>query len=159
MKIHLLRHAKTSPTSSSGKDIDRPLSTKGISQSNLMGDYLKKIDSIDEVWCSSAVRTRETLEIVKYHRSYNRVNIKDDLYLCSRDQFLEILWASEDENELMIIGHNFGISDLATYFTDTQLEMRTSEYYCIEFDGLKLKETSRGTGVIVDHYRPRILIP
>lgn len=159
MKLHLLRHAKTSPTSDTGKDIDRPLSVKGISQSNLMGNYLINKGNLVDVWCSSAVRTRQTLDIVQYHAALNQASIKDDLYLCSRDLYLEMLWKHEGKNDLIIIGHNFGISDLATYLTDVRIEMKTSEYYCIEFKGLTFKEISRGTGSIVNHYRPQVFVP
>lgn len=159
MKLHLLRHAKTLPTSDTGKDIDRALSVKGISQSNLMGDYFKSVHGIEGVWCSSAMRTRQTLDIVRYHKPLEQPHVLDDLYLCSRDQFLEMIWNHEGNKDLLIVGHNFGISDLATYFTNSRLEMRTSEYFCIEFECSNWKETSRGTGTIVDQFRPRVFVP
>ncbi|MFT5859807.1 MAG: phosphohistidine phosphatase [Flavobacteriaceae bacterium] len=159
MKLHLLRHAKTSPTSDSGKDIDRPLSVKGIAQSNLMGVYLQNRMDPTKTLCSSALRTRETLDIVGYQMLLTGISISDTFYLCSRDQFLQFLGELDGDDDLLVIGHNFGISDLATYLTDTRLELRTSEYICIEFKGLNWKELSRGTGSIVDQYRPRVFVP
>lgn len=159
MKLHLLRHAKTSPSAISGKDIDRPLSAKGIAQSNLMGLYLQKRIDSNQTLCSSALRTRQTLEIIGYHKPLAGITISDDLYLCSQNQYLQVLWELDGQSDLLIVGHNFGISDLATYLTDARIEMRTSEYVCIEFAAIAWKEVSRGTGSIVDQYRPRVFVP
>jgi len=159
MKLHLLRHANTSPTAISGKDIDRPLSVKGIAQSNLMGVYLQERIDSNQTLCSAALRTRQTMEIIGYHKPLKGITNRDDLYLCSRDQFLQMLWELDGQSDLLIVGHNFGISDLATYLTDVRIEMRTSEYVCIEFKGIAWKEVSRGTGSIVDQHRPRVFVP
>jgi phosphohistidine phosphatase len=159
MKLHLLRHAKTSTASTSGKDFDRELSTKGVAQGNLMGAYLKQTAGIKTVLCSSAARTRQTLDIVTYHKQLSSVGHLKELYLASRDQMLEILWKQIGDNDILLVGHNFGISDLATYLTDTRIELRTSEYVCIEFEGLTWQEISRATGTITAQYRPRVFVP
>ena len=47
--------------------------------------------------------------------------------------YLKLIWQENHPDDLVLIGHNFGISDLANYFLDNQIELRTAEYICIEF--------------------------
>ena len=62
-KIFFLRHAKSSWSDFSLKDFDRPLSTRGIQDAELMGNYFKakKID-LDVIISSPSKRTKETLD-------------------------------------------------------------------------------------------------
>ena len=62
-KIFFLRHAKSSWSDFSLKDFDRPLSTRGIQDAELMGNYFqtKKIN-LDVVISSPSKRTKETLD-------------------------------------------------------------------------------------------------
>ena len=61
--IYFLRHAKSSWDDYELKDFDIPLSTRGIQDADLMGNYFrsKKI-KLDLVLSSPSKRTRETLE-------------------------------------------------------------------------------------------------
>ncbi len=60
MKLHLIRHGKAEQGTIETTDINRKLSAKGIKQTTQLGNYLTKLNDI-EVWCSDAIRTRETL--------------------------------------------------------------------------------------------------
>lgn len=156
MKLHLLRHGKTSQQSDSGRDYDRKLNDKGLAQCKMLGEYLakKKIDC--ETWCSAAKRTRATFSNVTKDIELNKVVMREDLYLCSRKVLLEALWEHSGNDDLLIIGHNFGISDLATYLTDVRIELRTGGYICIDFNDFRWEEVSRGLGIISDQYRPKV---
>lgn len=151
MKLYLLRHAKTNQQSPTGNDFDRKLLPKGVAQCALMKDHLKGLENI-RIWCSSAQRTRQTLDLIDVKSKY--VSYFDDFYLCSKEAFLERIWDLEDADDLFIIGHNYGISELAGYLTDEYVELRTCEMICIEFDSINWSEVSRGLGTIVDRYRP-----
>ena len=75
--IFLLRHAKSSWDDVSLDDFDRPLSTRGIKSCKKIGKYLKKNKLIpDIVYCSSAIRAKQTWELV------NRIveKKKNDVY-------------------------------------------------------------------------------
>lgn len=153
MKLHLIRHAKTLQAEFNEQDFDRHLMKKGKSQANAMGDYLNKRGISCEVWCSEATRTKETLALIKEKCNLTKVSYSTDLYLCSKRTFLEKLWKDNSTEDLIIIGHNFGISDLAIYFLDREIELRTGEYICIDFENYSRNETSGGLGKLLDRWR------
>ena len=155
MKLHLIRHGKAENGSAETNDFNRKLTSKGIKQTTELGIYLTKLNNT-EVWCSDAIRTRETLDSLQKSCHFTDVKHFIDLYLCSKDDLLAHLWKRNSFDDLIIVGHNFGISDLLSYFTEERLEMRTSEYYCLDFGELASNETSQGTGTIVDQYRPQV---
>lgn len=158
MKLHLLRHGKTQRQSSTGRDFDRELNEKGLAQCQLLGEYFKKNDLNCETWCSSAKRTRQTYSNVAKHLELSKIVMREDFYLCSRQTLLEAIWERSGNDDLFIIGHNYGISDLATYLTDVRIELRTGGYICIEFTDFRWEEVSRGLGVIADQYRPKVVL-
>jgi len=66
------------------------------------------------VLCSSAVRTRETLDVIAPVLGEPEVLIEDGLYGASADGLLARLQAVPDSAEsVLLIGHNPGIGDLA----------------------------------------------
>jgi phosphohistidine phosphatase len=115
--------------------------------------FFESKSAIENVWCSSAARTRETLTTLPVKTD---PIFFDDFYLCSYQTMLKELWGRDLKGEVLLVGHNFGISDLLNYFCDSDLELRTGEYVCISFDCDKWKETFRGTGTIVQQYRPEV---
>lgn len=154
LRLHLLRHAKTEQFSSSGKDFDRPLMKKGRKQRDDLVRFFEHLEGIEKSYCSSAKRTRETIEPL-LHSHLPKPIYRDDLYLCSHKTMLELIWGNS-QGDLLIVGHNFGISDLANYFTEEDLELRTGQYIRIVFDAESWMETSRGTGIIEESYRPEV---
>lgn len=160
MKIHLIRHAKTEPSSISGKDIERKLLPKGIVQANVLAYYLKDQSIKPEItWCSSATRTRETLSILHNQMELGKISYLDDLYLADREVYLKKIWGLKHGKELLIVGHNDGISTFVNYLTDENLSMKTGEYICIEFPTNSWQEASRGTGKITAAFRPSVFLP
>ncbi|NRA12782.1 MAG: histidine phosphatase family protein [Crocinitomicaceae bacterium] len=153
MKLHILRHAKTEDTSHSEKDVDRRLHAQGIDQAKTLRGFFESITSLDEIWCSNAQRTRQTSEIV-LQNIHPTPNYTADLYMASKQNIIQKLWRFDSNKELLIIGHNFGISDLVNYFTDDNIQLNTGEYVCLEFNLDSWTETSMGTAVILDQYRP-----
>lgn len=159
MKIHLIRHAKTSPSTLYVNDFDRKLLPKGVVQANVLGSYLniKEIKPL-LTWCSTAIRTKETLSLLQHLNSMGEISLLNDLYLCDREVYLKKIWELNHGKELMIIGHNDGISEFASYLTDETLSMRTSEYYCIELPAKTWDEVSFGTGTVIDHFHPSVYL-
>lgn len=160
MKIHLIRHAKTAPTEFNGKDFDRTLMTKGIIQSNVLAYFLSENSISPELtWCSSAVRTTQTLSILKQSNEFGKIVYSPEMYLCDRNVYLKIIWEQKNNKELLFVGHNDGISDLASYFSDQDVILKTSEYICIDFPFDNWKEASVGTGTITARFRPEAFFP
>jgi phosphohistidine phosphatase len=159
MKIHLIRHAKTASVSLSGNDFDRKLLLKGVVQANVLGSYIQNKEIQPELtFCSMAVRTKETYSILQHLINVGKTTFSTDLYLCDRETYLKKIWELNHGKELMIIGHNDGISEFASYLTDETLSMRTSEYYCIELPAKTWDEVSFGTGTVIDHFHPSVYL-
>lgn len=156
MKLHLLRHAKTNQSSSTGRDFDRKLLPKGINQSQALGTFLGPYIKDVEIWCSDASRTKETLSIIQKYVSLSKPKFLKQLYLASRDEILDMLWNNESDRDLLIIGHNYGISDVASYFLDEHIELKTGGYIVIDFDIDSWEESSRGLGTKIIEYRPEV---
>ena len=152
MKLHIIRHAKAAAPRGEF-DIDRPLSEKGIKQAIALSNYLQNKLINCSVICSEAKRTRETLKYISEKVDFKSVAHRIDFYLCEKEVIMNELWKNESQQELVIVGHNFGISDLVNYFTDELLQMQTGEYICIDFGELSLQECSKSTGTIVDRFR------
>ncbi len=114
-KLHLLRHAKSSRKDDVA-DHQRHLNKRGREAARLIGEHLVgAIGNIGLVLCSSAVRTRETLELV-IARFQRRPPcwIEDGLYLADCDKLIERL-AQVDESvfNVLLIGHNPGLHQLS----------------------------------------------
>lgn len=151
MKLYLLRHAKTNQQSPTGKDFDRKLLPKGHAQCELMKKHFDQLNDL-YILCSSAQRTRETLEGI--HLNNSEVEFRDELYLCGRDTLLTAIWECKSDKDLLIIGHNFGISDLAEYLLEDYIEMRTCELLVFDFEIDSWQEVSKGLGELTHRYRP-----
>ncbi len=152
LQLHLIRHGKTERSSASGKDFDRCLIPLGKEQSYSVGQVLQNVGR-PVVFCSSAMRTRQTLDEIRRVRQLPDALYLDQLYLCDTDTYLDLIWKQNETSELLFVGHNFGISDLVAYLTDSAIELRTGEYVVIEFDAEKWNEVSAGTGILTFRHR------
>ena len=147
MKLYLLRHGDAEIESSTGKDFDRGLTELGRNQvervkKRLMNDA-KDVEFT--VFCSSAKRTRETWKIIAPVVKSEELEFLDNLYLAERVQLLNFIWnVNHPTNDILIVGHNCGISDLASYLLDESIHMPTSGLLVIDFPDV---ENLSGTGL------------
>ena len=114
-RLHLLRHAKSSRDEGID-DKERPLSRRGRDDSRRVGESLQAgIGKVDLVLCSSALRTRETAELVLARfKPPPRILYEDALYLASAKALLRRLaQLGESEGSVLAIGHNPGLHELA----------------------------------------------
>src|SRR5260370_14721235 len=112
--LHLLRHAKSS-AKENVEDHQRPLSRRGRKTARRVGRSLAaKLGTVDLVLCSSARRTRETLDLVLDEFSPRpRTSIEEELYLASREKLTARLGRLDARNvNVLLIGHNPGLHDL-----------------------------------------------
>lgn len=109
LRLHLLRHAQAA-SALNGVDKDRPLSEEGIEQAKTVG---KCMDDIDLVLCSSAERTRMTLEALKAAGAkFEKTVYSDDLYNAMAGDILSAIQSSHAAR-ILVIAHNPGIHQLA----------------------------------------------
>jgi phosphohistidine phosphatase len=114
-RLHLLRHAKSS-WDEGVEDHERPLSRRGRSEAKRIGRHLPDaIGRVDLVLCSSAVRARETMDLVLAgYASPPRCAIEDGLYLVGSTILLQRLARLDDKDDaVLVIGHNPGLHELA----------------------------------------------
>ena len=115
-QLFLLRHAKSSWDDPGLVDHDRPLAPRGRRAVRLIAEHLGREGVTPAlVLCSSARRTRETLEgIAPALGEATAVQSEGELYAASGRRLLERLREIEDDVEsLMLIGHNPGVEQLA----------------------------------------------
>ncbi|MBU3752104.1 MAG: histidine phosphatase family protein, partial [Mycobacterium sp.] len=107
----LMRHAK-SDYPAGVADHERPLAARGIREAGLAGRWLAvNAPLIDAVLCSSAVRTRQTLEQTGVQAP---VSYLDRLYGASPGDVIdEINKVGDDVATLLVVGHEPTTSHLA----------------------------------------------
>lgn len=151
MKLYLLRHGDAEIKSSTGKDFDRNLTELGRSQvERVKKRFLKESEGVEfTVFCSSAKRTRETWGIIASVVVVEELEFLDDLYLADHNHLLNFLWnVHHPTDDILIVGHNNGISDLASYLLDERITLPTSGLIVIDFPNCEeLTQTSLGCGV------------
>ena len=156
LQLHLIRHAKTEKLSSTGTDYDRRLLPKGIKQAKALANYLENKQNFEFLLCSSAKRTQETKNILEERlRFQSNVNL-ETLYLASNREILHLICQQQEVKEIWIIGHNEGISDLASYLTGNNIHMKTSAYVCLKPTIDDWSHLTANSCLVSDSFRPEI---
>lgn len=154
MILHLLRHAKTNQHSPSGRDFDRELLPRGHEQLNEFRAFVQQKElSIDHIFCSSAKRTRQTLNEILDLFPNATISFHDELYLASKSELLSFITTKNAPKSLLLIGHNEGLSDLATYLTGSDIHLKTCGYLQLSFPFDHSGFISASTGNVVDAFR------
>ena len=152
MIVHLLRHAKTEVFSNTGKDFDRKLAPKGHQQCLKLKALLSKVMGEEtKIFSSSARRTRETARFI--FDDQQEILFFDELYLAGKDNLMAFISNREEVKEILIIGHNFGISELASYYTGKQILLKTGGFVSIDFPDFSVNELSASIGIIKANHR------
>jgi phosphohistidine phosphatase len=154
MKLHLLRHAKTNQISPTGKDFDRELLPRAFEQSAELKRYLQDHTIAPKhILCSSAVRTRQTLDQIKAFFADVPVTFLDELYLASAGELLKIINELQSPEDVLLIGHNEGISELASELSAGFILLKTCGLVSLEFPFESSAMVSKETGVLVGSFR------
>jgi phosphohistidine phosphatase len=104
----LMRHAKSDWNAGSGGDHARPLNPRGRRAAAELGAWLRRNDLIpDQVLCSDAMRTRETLQRLDLPEGI-ATTLRPDLYLARQEAILAALQGAAGDCVLML-GHSPGI--------------------------------------------------
>ncbi len=138
--LTILRHAKSSWEYPELSDFDRPLLNKGVKRTLLVCNALIIEKFIPDLIISSpAVRALETASIVidRLNLNAKKPEINKLFYPGYSKTFVKVISKVEDNvNNLMIVAHNPGLTDLANLLLPTEsIEwIPTSGLVQIEFD-------------------------
>ena len=115
-RLILLRHAKAVPIAPDLEDHDRVLAERGRSDAAQMGQFLREEGLVPElVLCSSAARTRQTLEVmIAGWEVPPQVHELSDLYLARWLTIInQVRQQRVEANTLMVVAHNPGLEECA----------------------------------------------
>ena len=147
--LYLLRHSDA--VNSADNDYNRKLSHLGKDKAHHFSTKFSTDFSFDLVLCSSANRTKETLNLLKLKQT--EILFYDSLYLAEKEMLLaEIEKVPVRISNLIIIGHNNGLSDLAIYLTGSNIHLSTCQMVQIQLETKAWNLLGRETGRIVRNF-------
>lgn len=158
LQLFLLRHGKAEKYSKKEDDFYRKLDRMGTAEVNQIGYILRQEGiNIDQIISSGATRARETTGIMNHYLSVKDISYDDSLFLTGADHIVHKISKSGTGQNLLYVGHNFGISDAVGYLTTNPMSLSTSMLVKIGFEQDNWAEISRETGTILEIYAPDVL--
>ncbi len=162
--LWLLRHAKSSWKDASLADHDRPLKKRGRKAAVVIAGVLAEQGPFpDAVLCSTAVRARETWQMVSDtiapQRTVPSAEYRAELYHASPETMRDIIAGlPDDHTAVLLIGHNPGLEEFIWEITATETEIPTAALVRIDFtaDSWATAATT-GKGTLAGLWRPREL--
>lgn len=165
-RLYLLRHAKSSWDSPTLHDHDRPLAPRGINACATMTAHLAQREvEPDLVICSSAARTRLTLEGVRDGIGGEpEIRYEAGVYEATAARLLDILRGIPlATGSAMLIGHQPGIGDLAATMAasgerlpDLERKFPTAALATLELD-CSWADAGEGCAELTGFVKPREL--
>ena len=129
-KITLLRHGDSLFQDSSTNDWSRPLSPEGEKECHDVAKFIKDCHPLpSKIISSNARRTIETVKILLEKNKWDSeiLNVDKELYLASANLLTEKIQSqSESINDLIIVGHNPGLSELSSSLLKQSIYLPTS---------------------------------
>jgi len=132
----LLRHGKSAYPEGVG-DHDRPLSDRGereapVAGRRLAGSLADLDGGVDVVLVSSAVRAQQTWRLAAAQIAASTVETKGELYLAELDGLLDAVHGLPNNAGIaVIVGHNNGLEDFASWLCGVPVVLKTSTYAVI----------------------------
>jgi phosphohistidine phosphatase len=170
LTLTLFRHAKSSWELNGLDDRERPLNARGIAAAPLMGAFLRENRIRPElVLCSTAVRTRQTLDLaVTEMKPAPKVKHEDALYLADPFLLLErVRRTPRTVKHLMMVGHNPGLQILCLeligdgdpdQINAISDKLPTAGVVVITFDTKSWSDVGPGKGRLVHFATPKMLM-
>ena len=157
LQLYILRHGKAVKPADSIKDFNRKLNKKGTAQVNQIGHILQQDKvKIDQIIASGAQRTQETAEIMDFYLQTNGIKFDDALYLANRENIGQLLSKNAKEKVVLLVGHNFGLSDFVNYLSGDNLLLSTSMLVQINFNFDDWNMLGHETGTIERLIEPQV---
>ncbi|MEN8729455.1 MAG: histidine phosphatase family protein [Desulfuromonadales bacterium] len=159
-RLILVRHAKSSWKNPGLKDFARPLNGRGKQNAPMMGKRLLRSGILPEVVVSSpAKRAWSTARLIasEIHCKEENLIADSEIYEADVDILMEIIGNfSGDWQDVMLVGHNPGLTELAEMLTGQTLgNLPTCAICCIEFAVESWSEISHGSGRVYHYDYPK----
>jgi len=153
-ELHIIRHAKTERIQPKQRDYDRALTERGQLQCSDLANFLTgSWQEVDLILVSAAKRTQMTYDALSPILNGKKMLILPELYLASATEIMNIIKdLAADNQSVVLIGHNDGLSDLASYFLDDYQHVPTSGYIHLEFEVEDWSHIIRGSGVLIKYF-------
>lgn len=149
--IYLVRHAKSSWQYPELDDFERPLNRRGRESLIFMGEILCNLKVAPEIMLSSpanraAMTARGIAAAVNY--PLDKIQYIEAIYMASEGVLLELIRSiKKSVNEVMVIGHNPGLTDLANYIGDRRIDnIPTCGVFCLDLDIMSWLKTGEHCG-------------
>lgn len=150
-----LRHAKAEDAYNAENDFKRQLTDKGRQDAEKMGNYFLSLNIVPNViYCSTAVRTKQTLEIFNQKaKLQSELIYSDKLYHAMPMEIMEFA-TQETHQTAMFVGHNMGISAIADWLCkDTVDELPTCGMAIVQFEN----KVALNEGKLIAYQIPKAL--
>jgi len=109
-KLFLIRHGESKPGSLAGGDVQRSLTDLGIRQIEHLSQQLKShLNVVPYVVCSHAIRAHSTAKIIAHSWEID-VEIDHNLYYGGKNTYEDAVVNHQNEQALILVGHNPDIS-------------------------------------------------
>lgn len=132
--LDLLRHAKAEVPDYGQSDHSRALAKKGLKQCQEKAARAKDLLKPSLVWCSDALRTKQTAQNIGAELGIANIVYDPALYLSGLYDYIEVLKGTPEEfSHAMVVGHNPTMADLAYHLCpDFNQEVKTSSWLRLE---------------------------
>ena len=147
-RLVLMRHAKSDWGDNSLSDHDRPLNRRGMEDAPRMAQWIEENDLIpDQIICSSAERTRETVELMlQVWTQEPSWTSEESLYLAAPDTIVSTIRSGfAGAKTLMIVAHNPGMAYLASMLAGKGVDMPTAAIAVFEVPHKEWCDLDAGT--------------
>jgi phosphohistidine phosphatase len=163
--LTIVRHAKAERLEGYATDFERPLTERGLKDSQRIGEVIARLDPpMDWLFSSPAARTRQTAERIAHTCDYtNKIQWAPEIYEASADTLLALLAkAPQDIQHIVLIGHNPGVADLTSGLLAgapgrLSIHMPTAALAHLHLEVFWWNQIRWGCGVLKQLVTPKIL--
>lgn len=157
--ITVLRHATAVGSTNLSSDFNRELTEEGKTEIKHISDTIvKNLPKIDIIISSSAIRTKQTTEILAESINYpiNKIRFENDLYNCTSSVYFDILLSLPITcHHVVFVGHNPEISDFAGILIDKVFDnLDKCEFANVSIDTFNWHDVDMGTGKLLKRIKP-----
>ncbi len=117
--LTVLRHGEAEMGSRNSGDFLRQLSASGKHQISRLNEVLKNNDfKIEMLLSSTAKRASQTAELISKDFQPKNIQFEDEIYEAEPEDLIKLIQKLDDKTvNLMLVGHNPGLSALVSYIT------------------------------------------